>query len=253
MRVLVVSDIHANREAFEAVLQSAADRWEGLLCLGDTTGYGCDARWCIQTLRTLASDACWAHVLAGNHDAALTGRLPAEWFNREAREALARTERTLDHSDRDWLAGLDGSHTVLDGVLAVHGSPLEPLTGYLRGGYETLYALSYLADNSLSICFAGHTHEAVLFQADPGNAVVIPENGRSLLLDHPPLIVNPGSVGFPRSFAPEGDASLPEISIESFPAYYVLWDTEASQVSFEEARYDRRPTEEKIRRWNTAR
>ncbi len=250
MEILVVSDIHGNKEAFMAVLEKAKGMYSGLLCLGDTTGYGPDSPWCIERLRSLQDSLDTVHILAGNHDAALTGLLPLKWFNKNAQTALKRTARVLSEADKAWLAGLTGSCLLSDSVLAVHGSPLEPLTGYLTGGYETLYALSYLADRSLKVCFAGHTHSAVLYRANPLSPVIEPYAGLQVDLENTPLIINPGSVGFPRSFGTGRNSAPP--SPESYPAYFALWNPDAETVRFLETRYDRRPVEVKIARWGKA-
>ena len=289
MKVVVVSDIHANLDAFKAVLD-AERGFDGFLCLGDLTGYGTEPLECLELARSLSRRAAWSLVLAGNHDAVLAGKLPESWFNRAVLPSIAYTRARLSIRDIDWLASLPSAADVIlprggsapdasarrrallsffdKGTLAAiaaHGDPAEPLTGYLWGGEETAGAYGAMARRGVGLCFVGHSHEASAFSR--GGFGVVSPSGVLSVADNAPAIVNPGSVGFPRDFgllariasdasdaspgagsspAPNGLPDAEPLSLERYPAYYALWDTDAGTVSFRNARYDRTAFERRL-------
>lgn len=245
--MLVVSDIHANLDALEAVLSAAGGLWEGLLCLGDITGYGPDPEECVGVVRDLADRTRYGFVLAGNHDAALGGGVSLSWFGDHARSSVLRTADAVSAGTKAWLAGLPSSLMIPGDIspvrtLAVHASPDELLTGYLFGGDETALALETLERQSIVSCLCGHTHVPTLYRTGaafrPGasnctaNAA---EPGTEVDLRAGPVIVNPGSVGLPRfSLGNPHDES-------AWPSRYALWDTDTGIFTFKEVVYDRRP------------
>src|SRR5512136_1018816 len=101
MRILVISDIHANLTALEAVLAEAGDI-DATWCLGDLVGYGPDPNECIERICQLRNLAC----IIGNHDAAALKQIDADTFNPEARLAIQWTQRKLNHTSRDFLSQL---------------------------------------------------------------------------------------------------------------------------------------------------
>jgi len=263
VKILVISDIHANLDALQAVLAAAGDECQGLLCLGDITGYGSDPVECVALLKRTSRDFGYCRILSGNHDAVLWGRLGESWFNPGVLPSIAYTRARLGKDDIGWLASLPSSFlSPADDVigttfLAVHGSPQEPLTGYLWGDSETVDSLAYLAVQDIPVCFSGHTHVVSVFSR-PGYNPFLP-GGTVSVAGSESVIVNPGGLGFPRSHGvftggsdasgdldmePEGadkktDASA-EITVESYPAYYAVWDTAAGTVALRSVRYDRR-------------
>ncbi len=241
MKILLVSDIHANLPALQAVLDGAGF-FSGLVCLGDTTGYGPDAASCLAELRNLEKTLEFSAILSGNHDALLSGHLSSSWFNPHALRGVKDTARTLDQDAKRWVSGLPSSKKIFPEVYASHGSPLEPLTGYLWGGIETAEVFKWMEAEKLTLCFCGHTHEAAVFSDYLPPGVLHPVPGRVVKADGERKIVNPGSVGFPRSF--NGLTEVP--ALESWPAYYALWDTESQEVEFREAVYDRRGVESRM-------
>jgi len=254
MKKLVISDIHANPEALEAVLAASKGEYGGVLCLGDITGYGPDPEACIGILRSLQNGVASCVILSGNHDAALFGAIPPEWFNKQAQASILRMKRSLSPDSMEWLSSLPSYVDLGERALAVHGAPEEPVTGYLFGGMETLSALSYMAEHSFDVCFCGHTHSAAAYlRGWPDNARA-PAPGETLSLADAPIIVNPGSTGFPRTFngAGHGANGVPPpggpISLVSYPAYFALWDTGTRSVAFREARYDRTSLEARLAR-----
>lgn len=281
---MVVSDIHANLDAFKAVLD-AERGFDGFLCLGDLVGYGTEPLECLELARSVARKAAWSLVLAGNHDAVLTGKLAESWFNRAVLPSIAYTRERLSIRDLDWLASLPSAADVslprggtapdasarrrsllsflnkgTLAAIAAHGDPAEPLTGYLWGGEETADAYGAMERRGVGLCFVGHSHEASAFSR--GGFGVVSPAGVLSVKENAPVIVNPGSVGFPRDFGLlariAGDSSagsspmgggLPDqepLSLERYPAYYALWDTDAGRVSFRDARYDRSVFERRV-------
>jgi diadenosine tetraphosphatase ApaH/serine/threonine PP2A family protein phosphatase len=252
MKILVVSDIHANADALGAVLRAEADSCAGFFCLGDIVGYGPDPSECVGTLRRADRTFEPCVILGGNHEGGLSGKIPEDWFNANAKKSVRRLKRDISDDDRGWLSALPPTYDFGEGVLLSHASPVEPLTGYLFGGFETDIALSFLVDSGVRLCFCGHTHDASAFGFVPSGFPRFPPPGSVLALGDTarPVIVNPGSVGFPRSFNGGRTADMPgsgePISEASFPAYYAVWDTGAGTVTYKDARYDRRPVEKKI-------
>ena len=263
MKILIISDIHANLDALQAVFSAAGGECDGLLCLGDITGYGSDPSECVALLKRSSRDFGYCRMLSGNHDAVLWGRLGESWFNPGVLPSIAYTRARLGKDDIGWLASLPSSFlspadgTIGTAYLAVHGSPQEPLTGYLWGGGETVDSLAYLAVQDIPVCCSGHTHVVSVFSR-PGYNPFLPD-GSVTVAGSEPVIVNPGGLGFPRShgvFSGESDAlgdldMEPEaagkksgpsllITVEAYPAYYAIWDTLAGTVALRSVRYDRR-------------
>ena len=248
MKILVTSDIHANIEAFTAVLDAVKGQFDGFISLGDMVGYGPDPEACIQRVKEVKKHTRPCILLAGNHEAGLLKRLPSSWFGENARRSLKNTAPLISWKTRFFLAGLHPLYFLSEKTLLVHGSPLEPATEYLRGGEETIMSLRYLSAEGFKLCFCGHTHQAAVYYTDRGEyETLYPEPEQTVALDKDCCIVNPGSVGFPRIFGATADRAAALADKTSFPAYFLLWDTKVRTVTFKAAYYDARPTNEKIK------
>src|SRR6478672_5561228 len=126
MKVAVISDIHANRHAFEATLEAvAASDAAELWCLGDLVGYGAEPDACVALAREHA-----AVCLAGNHDLGVRGTLPLEQFSRGAALAARWTQETITEETREFLDGLEPSN-VDEAVGLYHASPRDPVWEYV--------------------------------------------------------------------------------------------------------------------------
>jgi len=218
MQVAIVSDIHGNRHALEAVLadiaQSDADR---LWCLGDVVGYGADPNDCCTIVREHA-----AVCLAGNHDLAVTGALPLDEFSRGAALAARWTQEVLAPEHRDWLASLDPADTE-EGVGLFHASPRDPVWEYVLSAL--LAELCFDAvPHQLSLI--GHSHVALAFVREEGEPATgrARRGGEAEELGEARWLVNPGSVGQPR----DGDAR----------AAWLLLDLGAGTVEWRRTEYD---------------
>ncbi|HRE29768.1 MAG TPA: metallophosphoesterase family protein, partial [Anaerolineales bacterium] len=125
MRILVISDIHANAAALEAVL-SQADPHDAVWCLGDLVGYGPDPNECVARVRELPNLTC----LAGNHDKAVLGEIDPDTFNDDARAVILWTRNALSAEHLEYLRELPVELTHGDFTL-VHGSPRQPVWEYI--------------------------------------------------------------------------------------------------------------------------
>ena len=224
MRVAVISDVHSNLAAFQAVVADfgAVDE---VWCLGDVVGYGPDPNECIQLLRQLSGVFC----VAGNHDWACVGRLPVEDFNPHARAAVAWTTARLTAVSRDFILGLP-TRIERAGYTLVHGSPRDPIREYLMYAWQ---AAECFAEFSTRCCIVGHTHVPAIFrQTSSGARYVDPDYGAPLQLGAARWIVNPGSVGQPRDGDPD--------------AGYALLDTDAGWLEFRRVPYDVAATQRRM-------
>ncbi|RMF76697.1 MAG: metallophosphoesterase [Chloroflexi bacterium] len=192
MRILIISDIHANLTAFETVLEDAKDQWDYVWCLGDVVGYGPDPNECVELLRSLP------HLcLAGNHDWAALGRLDISTFNPDARFAVTWTAESLTPDNIAYLEALPTTFVIEQYTLA-HGSPREPVWEYIL---EPIIAAINFAHFETPYCLVGHTHQPVIYEliSEHGETQALPPTyGHQRQLNGHRQIINPGSVGQPR-------------------------------------------------------
>lgn len=228
MKIAVLSDIHGNLEALEAVVadlrQRGADR---VICLGDNIGYGPDPEAVIRLLRRLG----YISIL-GNHELALRDPKARRWFNFQAAENNIATAALLSPESLEYCVSLPVS-LEFGGALFVHGFPPDSVLRYLtRQSDETLLAL--LTGTTESHFFLGHTHKLELVRLADGVISREPlAKGMIRLVPGEKYIVNGGSVGQPR----DGDRL----------AKYLLWDNEAASLETLYVDYDRTTTMHKIR------
>ncbi|MEZ4596196.1 MAG: metallophosphoesterase family protein [Chloroflexota bacterium] len=197
MRVAVVTDIHSNLPALEAVLGACAP-YDALWVLGDVVGYGPYPDEVVARLRK-------EHAVAvrGNHDAAVLGELDTHVFNDEARLAVEWTVGRIGTTARHWLDGLPETREEGAFTLA-HGSPREPLWEYL---VSASLARRNLGHFQTPHAIVGHTHVPLVFREDGTRIEVIhPRDGTRIELDERRSILNPGGVGQPRDGDPRACA-----------------------------------------------
>ncbi len=207
MRALIVSDIHSNLHAFDAVLADAeeAGGYDVVWFLGDLVGYGADPGACIERLRGLPHIA-----VAGNHDHAVTGKLNPDLFNGAARAAALWTAQQLDGDEMAYLVALP--EVRLEGMFThVHGSLRDPVMEYL---ISEPAALATFALMETPFCLVGHSHYPLVWCEEDGRSTVELLDPTAPLMLEPGrrMIVNPGSVGQPR----DGD----------WRASYLLYESE---------------------------
>jgi predicted phosphodiesterase len=196
MRILVISDIHANYTALEAVLKDAGEVDE-TWCLGDMVGYGPDPNAVVEEIREIKNLTC----ILGNHDMAVIGKIPLEAFNGDARRVLEYHERVLTASNMDFLKALPHTLKVRGEVSIVHGSPRDSVWEYIL---NTLSARLNFDHFTTPWCFVGHSHLQCLFQLDQKTDRVnlYPIRAGDHVMMRPRAILNPGSVGQPRDRDP---------------------------------------------------
>ena len=215
MRVAVLSDIHANLVALDAVIASLGSI-DALWHLGDVVGYGPEPDAVVERLRTLG-----AIGVRGNHDAAAIGLIDIDWFNPDARAAMEWTRRRIGEPTRAWLGALPERRVEGDFSLA-HGSPRDPTWEYI---VSVPIARANLAVLSTPFGLHGHTHLPMVWTERDGQIEQIaPAEGSSFTLDHRRALINPGSVGQPR----DGKTT----------ASYLVIDTAAGSCAWRRTAYD---------------
>jgi len=227
MRIAVIADIHANYEAFEAVLDRIeALRVNKIVCLGDIVGYGANPNECVDLVRDRKIKS-----VMGNHDACAAGLEEPDGFNPLARSALFWTRENLKEEKGLFLMTLPRELRVIDFHL-FHGSMCN-LNRYILGksdAIENFLLLSKLPGDSVN-GFFGHTHVRTVFSI--GKAGVETEEALELSLSPDKrYLINPGSVGQPR----DGDPR----------ATFLVYDENERRVTFHRVEYDVKACQKKI-------
>ena len=194
MRYAIISDVHANEAALRAVLMDAVDaRADKIICLGDVLGYGPEPVAALELVYRRA------HVcLAGNHDDAVSRRFPVEDFTDFAAQAVARHRAALSQEAIDWLRRLPYT-CEFEGFACVHGDFSDPK--HFNYILEPQDALPSWNERSEQLLFVGHTHQPGIFVIGASGAPHLLDGADFTLEDGKRYIVNPGSVGYPRSGA----------------------------------------------------
>ena len=199
MRVAVLSDIHSNLPALEAVL-AALPEVDALWQLGDVVGYGPHP---VEVIDRLSAQR--AGGVRGNHDAAALGDIDTEWFNGDARTAVEWSGTQLTPTARTWLGALPTTSRESEFTLA-HASPRDPVWEYV---YSASIAAAVFDAFDTTHCLVGHTHVPLVFrQVHGGIETLDPRVGEILQLDERRTILNPGSVGQPRDGDPRASAMV---------------------------------------------
>jgi diadenosine tetraphosphatase ApaH/serine/threonine PP2A family protein phosphatase len=227
VRTAILSDVHGNLEALEAVLEHlSGESVERVVCLGDLVGYGADPNPCCARIREVADE-----VVAGNHDHGAVGLTDVTRFNPFARKAIEWTARMLDIDHRRYLEHLSLT-LVLSGERAtlVHATPGRPEAWeYVFGPAEVSKEFEAF---TTQCCFVGHTHIPVCFVHHPDGRVTGVRLDRLRLQDGFRYIINVGSVGQPR----DGDPR----------AAYAVWNDEAGTLEMHRVDYDVEAASDKI-------
>jgi predicted phosphodiesterase len=200
MRIAILSDIHANLEALQAVaLAIAGEPVDRVVCLGDIVGYNADPAECVDLLLRL-DPVC----VAGNHDRAVTGQITTDGFSRTAARAVAWTRARLPAETLDLLATLPLRATVGDELVAVHGA-LHPETSCetVRLDTDERRRLSFKAlavhPSGTRVCAFGHTHRLGIYEFRNGATRNHGGEDEVILRGDSLYLVNPGTVGQPRT------------------------------------------------------
>ena len=229
MRYLIVSDLHANWEALQAVLAQARSSYDRIVCCGDLVGYGADPDAVTE----------WVHenvavTIRGNHDKAVAGLEDLEWFNPIARESVLWTQSKMKPENLDYLRGLAKGPDQVDGFQMVHGSPADE-DEYIVTPREVAQIAPYL---QADVAFFGHTHLQGGFLCHRNGVKRL----RTVSEDSPTetyelendsvYYINAGSVGQPR----DGDPR----------AAYAIYEPESKLVTLRRVEYDVSAAQRKI-------
>jgi predicted phosphodiesterase len=224
MRILILSDIHANATALHAALDAAKDRWDLVACLGDVVGYGPDPNEVTTIIRELG-----ARTIRGNHDKAATDLMETDDFNPVAKAAVDWTRSQLSPENLKWISELPSGPLETDGIVLVHGA-FQDEDEYV---FTPAQALEGLLDSTANVTFFGHTHHQGGFSY---------ENQKSqleMLSIHPrpsesfaPLriepnrryLLNPGSIGQPRDGDPRAGFAVADLENELVEFWRIPYD-----------------------------
>ena len=223
MKYGLLSDIHANLEALNAVLgKFKEEQVEKNVCIGDIVGYGANPNECVELIRDNDFEC-----VAGNHDWAVIGKQDVEYFNKRAKESVIWTADTLTEENKKYLEQFELTKEFPEFVI-VHATILEPdKWKYIR---TTLNAHRSFEKIRKPVCFFGHSHAPMLFKETQrpeysfDTSISIEENTKYL--------INIGSVGQPRDNNPD--------------ACYAIYDTEEKKVEIKRAAYDIKTAQNKI-------
>jgi diadenosine tetraphosphatase ApaH/serine/threonine PP2A family protein phosphatase len=222
-RILVISDVHANAVALEAVLKDAG-KVDETWCLGDVAGYGPQPNECIERIRSLPKLTC----MMGNHDFAAVGDQTLETFNTDARKALLWQRNMFSEESRGFLSSLPDKVVVRGEVSLAHGSPRDPIWEYVM---NTLVARINLSFFETPWCFVGHSHFQAVFQfhaATDDMSIEVPAIIEQYELKDR-AILNPGSVGQPRDRDPRAAYAIFSPDAHSWEPRRVEYDIKTVQ------------------------
>jgi predicted phosphodiesterase len=224
MRYAVLSDIHSNLEALEAVLSDARSQsCDEHVCLGDVVGYNANPSECVQRIQELGCP-----VVKGNHDEQASIAVSTESFNEMAEEAIGWTREHLSTEDKVWLADLPLTRQVRDFTI-VHASLDTPERwDYV---FEELDAIASFAYQRTQVCFFGHTHWPTAFvEDDHVRRITV---GQIVLVGGRKYFINPGSIGQPRD--------------RDWRAAYCIYDADRQVVEERRVKYDLETAQRKVR------
>jgi len=215
VRIAVISDVHSNLVALDAVLAKIG-AVDAVWHLGDVVGYGPEPDAVVERLAALG-----AVGVRGNHDAAACGGTEIEWFNPEARAAMEWTRSAIAETTRAWLATLPLRRMEGDFTL-VHGSPRDPMWEYVTTAALARAGLSAITTGH---GLHGHTHVPIAFTMVDGRMrTLVPRPGNTIALGEGRTLLNPGSVGQPRDRDPR--------------ASYLILDLDAGTATWGRVAYD---------------
>lgn len=223
MRYAVISDVHANAMALtlvlESILEACVDR---ILCLGDIVGFHTYPGECIDLLRSHG-----VTCIAGNHDDGVRGKLGPRFFSKEIWESIEWTRNQLNAEQMDFLCGLPAQQLLDDRIWTMHGTSGSSRR-YLVGRFRLMSVACRMKNAGIRVAFHGHTHRPTGYRMSgtvfPSHVDVIDTSQPLSLLDTSCYIVNPGSVGQPRTKHTE--------------ATFNLFDTETGLLTWRKVAYD---------------
>ncbi len=226
MSILIISDIHANLAAFQAVLADAEGEWDTIWCLGDLIGYGPNPNECVELLNQ------YDHIsLSGNHDWAVLGKLNIQSFNDEAQAAVRWTRSVLTDDARAYLESLPTT-IIREPFTLAHASPRQPVWEYILDAYTASINFGYF---DTPYCLVGHTHVPVLFHQENNQIVPSrPDYHNAFHFNASRCIINPGSVGQPRDSDPRAAYALLDLETMTWQHRRVAYPIAETQAQMRE-------------------
>jgi len=223
MKYAIISDIHSNLEALEAVIKDCSKKGiDKYLCLGDIVGYGADPSACVKKVIDL--NAQW---VPGNHDHAVGGLTDITFFNSYAKSAVIWTRENLSDQELEFLKN-EKFIKIIDDITLVHSSLDSPeMWKYILNEYDASKNIQLLEN---LICFIGHSHVPCIFQEKYNSKALLDFLDKISIKEK--SIINVGSVGQPRDGDPRSS--------------YVIYDTKTKSISFERVAYDVETAQRKI-------
>lgn len=226
MRYGIFGDVHSNLQALEAVLGAFREQGvDQLICLGDLVGYGGDPQACLDLVRELDP-----HLVGGNHDWGVAGRLSLTYFNPAARAAIEWTRSQLPPETVKWLGTLEVTGMADEQIALSHSTVHDPhLFEYLVTPYDAYLSFRHLTTD---LAFVGHSHvPATFFDGNPVTPVYEPE----VELAGRRAIANVGSVGQPRDGNPDAAFGVYDQETGRLAVHRVPYDVEAAAARIREA------------------
>jgi len=226
LRYLIIADVHANLEALETVLSTAAGSWDRVLVLGDLVGYGASPNEVVDAIQALNPAA----IIRGNHDKAVCGLEDGSNFNHVARAAATWTFEALTPDNRTYLRELPAGPVTIDGRVEVcHGAPFDE-DHYI---FDADDALRALATASRPVCLFGHTHLPVVFHYENemfDGYVPDGDDPHPLVLQpDAQYLINVGSVGQPRDGDPRAAYGIYDDDQSTLFMYRVAYPVDGAQ------------------------
>jgi len=240
--ILVISDVHANKVALDAVLSDAESAgYDKAICLGDLVGYFCQPNECVRTIRERCD-----YVMMGNHDAAVAGLLPLDNFSKRAKDMIRWTKSRISRENREYLASLPISVNLDDRFLFVHGSP-EDRDAYMLNFSHMSEQIEFMRREHPRVIavFYGHTHLPAFF--GEGGTEKTPIRKGHVLDENGLHFINPGSTCQLRRYDSSMNGKpLPQSGLGT--ASYGILDTESLRFSFHDVNYSVSKLEDETRR-----
>lgn len=233
MRIGIISDVHANLEALEAVLKDMKEKSpDKIIFLGDVVGYGADPNECCEIIKSIS------HLnIMGNHDAATVDMTDIQWFSENARSAIEYHKGILKQEHKDWIKSFPFIHRFED-IIFSHGSPIEPESfDYVVDPIRASFIMSWMGAENGRVTLVGHAHQIVVFHA-PVDDSGYPERAfpEKILFERDKFyVVNVGSVGQPRDGDPRAAYAILDVEKREYELFRVSYDVDRAASKIKKA------------------
>lgn len=220
MKIGIITDIHANLEALEAVLKSLeTDRVDRIVCLGDIVGYGASPKECCEIILSVC-DVC----VIGNHDAAITGKMDYSYYYDAAHTVLDWTKTQLSDTCMEYLSNLP-YYREYEGIFLCHGSPIDVQSFEYIFSIEQARTIIPHFDRLKPLTLIGHSHlfKTFAYIENEVNDVLAQKFG---LRKNYKYIISSGSVGQPRDYDARAGYGIYDTELRTFEIKRVEYDVE---------------------------